>query len=321
MQTGQIPDLPPEQGYLPPAVSAENQAGYGYQSGYENQTGFGYQTGYGYPCAEAPATAAIRQVASSGLFLASVILYSVSILLGILSSTIGSNSLTNQLIDLINTYGAQIYWQTGVDVSGITPYLYQASHASVLGAIVGKAIPILIAVALWLIYVSSKKPVMSKTGITIIKVVQIIGLVFMALALLLLLILCFLLIVLLGEYDAAYIGVIALVLLLLFSGFSVFYQVKIIGCISAASKAVDGDASGSFSLFVVVMMFIGVAFSVISGLLGLTLWSLLTDAVSIADSVIFALLILKARSRMEEVRMRGYGPQMGTAYENPSYME
>lgn len=244
-----------------------------------------------------PAVNIIKTIGASPLFLAAAILQSVATLFSIVGSILAMGNLSETMISFFDQMGADV-----------TPEFYDImdsslSSSAVSGAISGAAMPILIAVALWITWASSRNLStgnVSASGFTIMKVIAIIRIVVLAFAALIVLLVGVLFAILgvsgatdeiIGEITGSYprgsggvvsgLAVAFVVLFLLIFAVSLIYyilQVKTLNRIrvTAATGVPDDGVSSGLVVFLFVFGIFGIigglanfAFSWASGISGL----------------------------------------------------
>lgn len=259
-----------------------------------------------------PAVAAVKKTGGSALFLIATITYTVTVLLSLISAFMPSSmyAYADMLYEL--TYDYSVYETISAMNAG-----------SIFGALIASIPTILTALGLWLIYGASKsnKPRVSTGGLTMINVFQIIMLVLASLGLA---IICVLMVVatlavreanawsfygysgaeaVLGIAGTAFLVIFAI--LILFMVLAIIYYAKLIGSIRVIKKAANGIVAGKkISLFVIVINFIMIGFSVIGLISSLVFFNFITflgNLTSIAFNILITIILIQMRGRLNQI--------------------
>ena len=260
-----------------------------------------------------PAVAAVKKTGGSALFLIATITYTVLLLLSLISA----------FMPTAVPYADLLYEITG-DYS-----VYYANSAagigSIVGALIGSIPTILITAGLWMIFGASKtkNPRVSTGGFTMINVVEIFMLVLISIALA---VVCIVMLVAalaihetmsyafswgfgaeasMGVATTAFIVV--FVILILFCVLAIIYYAKFVGSIRVIKKAANGIVAGKkISLFVIVINFIMIGFSVITllaTLIAFQFMTFLTNLLSIAFNVLITIALIQMRGNLNRIAM------------------
>ena len=257
-----------------------------------------------------PAVNLLKTIGSSPKFLTAVILYTVMVVFNILMS-FSSGDLVNALY----YYGANY----GLDPDIFYPMMSALESSSLLGAVMGSIPAILLAVGMWMFYVTCRNTQsgnISTAGLTICKVIAYITLVFICALAALLLVMAVLLMIggvaTTSAYNSYYyddgsaavlitvLGVLLVVLAAVMALLIAYYVcvIKTINRIKAS--ALNGAPDNRIPRFLTVLMMVS---GVLSGLGGL--FSLFTTpAAGIASlagavcSILMALLLSEYRAKM-----------------------
>lgn len=267
---------------------------------------------YGSPVLSSnPAVNALKTLGSSTLFLVAAILLTASPVL----SVVGQMSLRDSISDLI-FYAAQL----DLDPSILYPAMQSMESVSIVTAVFSCIPEILIAVAMWITFTSSRNAQsgnVSTAGLTICKVLSIISLVGVCIGAAALLILLVVFLVAganeLGNamaydyYDAsmaqagiAVVVVLAIVLTAVLV-LMIFYQVSVIKTINRIkATAVSGVPDNRVSNYLIVMNYILAVGSALGGLANLFTSPFigLAGLVGAATLIIISILLSKYRSAM-----------------------
>ncbi len=264
-----------------------------------------------------PAVAAVKKTGGSALFLIATITYTVMLLLSLISAFMPTAvPYADLLYEITGDYS--VYYANSA-----------ASAGSIVGALIGAILTILIAVGLWMIYGASKsrKPRVSTGGFTMVNVIEIIFLVLISIALA---IVCIIMVVgalavhetmsyasslsyygfggaesVVGVASTAFIVIFAFVIL--FCVLAIIYYAKLIGSIRVIKKAANGIVAGrKISLFVIVINFILIGFSVI-GLIGNLIFfsflSFLSSLLAITFNVLITIALIQMRGKLNRIVM------------------
>lgn len=254
-----------------------------------------------------PVVHAIKQIASSPLFLAATVAFTVYIIFNIMCS--GYNSA--QIMSLFYT----LNYELGMEI----PYeLYDMvanmGRGGIFSAITANITEIITAVGLWLIYCSGankRTPFMKTGGLTIINVIQWINLIAISI-LVLLVTLIFVIGVLDNLYmgyfgDGIFIAVLCAVLIVIFA-FVILYYAKIISSIKNIKKMIKtGVSAKPPSLYVMVVLVIAGVMNLISTITGTIVPVIMYGSFSFGlisglnylllagINIMFAVIIMRAR--------------------------
>ena len=277
-----------------------------------------------------PAVAAVKKTGGSALFLIATITYSVLILLNLISAFMPSTA--SQYADLL--------YEMTYDYS-----IYEAASFMTTGSIVSgliQSIPtILICVGLWMIFGASKsrKPRVSTGGFTMVNVIEIIMLVLTCIGLA---IACIVMLVaalavreanswslygmsganaVIGMAGTAFIVIFSIAILFLV--LTIIYYAKFIGSIRVIKKAANGIVAGKkISLYVIVINFILIGFSVIGlipNLVFFNFMSLLINLLTITFNILITIALIQMRSRLNRVVLNNTMNNTGTYYNTGAY--
>ena len=280
-----------------------------------------------------PAVNLIKTMGSSSKFLAAAVLYSVMVVFVILGS-LNTGNLVNQLYYYGANYGM-------VDPDVFYTLMYFLDGSLVGWAVIGSIPSILIAVGMWLFYVSSRNTRsgnVSTAGLTICKVLAIISLVMICVAVAISLCILVIFMAVLGSNMSAatyygyegvsalvavqvILGIVAVILAALVVLYILFYvsAVKVINRIK--NSAINGVPDNRIPRFLTgFLMFLGVM-GVLGGLITMVT-NPLSGIASLASAVCFILLSMLLREYRNKMTMLLYPPVQpvyGTMppYQNP----
>lgn len=283
---------------------------------------------------ENPAVAAVKKTGGSALFLIATITYTIIVLLNLISAFMPSTAYAYADLLYEITYDYSVYETMSAFNAG-----------SIIGALIGSIPTILIAVGFWMIYgaCKTKNPRVSTGGFTMINVFQIIGLVLMSIFLA---VVCILLVVaalavyetnsymsswssygysgaeaVLGIASTAFIIVFALLILVLV--LAIIYYSKLIGSIRVIKKAANGIVSGNkISMFVIVINFILVGFSVIGligNLIAFNFITFLANLLTITFNILITIALIQMRGKLNQIVLDNTMSATGSYYNTGAY--
>ncbi|MBR6684061.1 MAG: hypothetical protein IKL38_06940 [Firmicutes bacterium] len=276
---------------------------------------------------ENPAVAAVKKTGGSALFLIATITYTIIVLLSLISAFMPSS---------LTTY-ADLLYEITYDVS-VYDTIYAMDSGSVIGALIGSIPGILIAVAFWMIYgaCKSKKPRVSTGGFTMINVFQIINLVLMSILLALVCVLMVIFAFLAYELNssemygfaalagvATTIYIFALIFIVLILVLSIIYYAKLVGTVRVIKKAANGIVSGNkISMFVIVINFILIGFSVIGligNLIAFSFMPFLINLLTITFNILITIALIQMRGKLNQIVLDNTMNATGSYYNTGAY--
>ena len=239
---------------------------------------------------------ALRELLLSPLFLTAAIAFSVQILLGIIASAVGPSSFAAAFNTALEE--TDLYYS---DPSAYYAFKDAISVINVVLAVLSAAPAIMIAVGLWIEFVSAKNRLqkMTTTGFTMIRIIVVIQLVLTGIF------------IAVGITGSVVVAIamsadtdfwIALMFLFIFliagvAFLRIIYLLKVIKMIGSAKDTILlGEKTESASLYVTVMTFISAGLSIITSLgslLSLNIVGFLSSTAAATAAVAFALLIQK----------------------------
>lgn len=267
----------------------------------------------------------VRECAKSKLFLVAIILYSITLVLSLITS-VSSVSLANGLLD---SYMDMMVGDALSDEIMASSY----SVGSVIGIVIGMAPTVLFAVGMWITYASavSQNDRMSTAGLTIIKVVSIIYLVLMCIAAGLMVIVFALLLIFFNAIDFgalihsdvwrdygmssgdvavaqsmfSVVLIVALVVVAIVFALIIIYYAKIIKTINVIKSTITtGAVTGKISVFVAVMTIIlggCTALSITSVLVLGQFLPAISSILSALSSIFFGVVLFSYRNKIASV--------------------
>ena len=281
-----------------------------------------------------PAVAAVKKTGGSALFLIATITYTVLLLLNLISAFMPST---------LSTY-ADLLYEITYDIS-VYDTIYALDGSSIIGALIGSIPTILIAIGLWMVYGASKakKPRVSTGGFTMINAVEIFMMVLISIALAAV---CVILVIaslavreassymnsfsyygysgadaVLGFTGTILITVCAI--LILFCVLAIIYYAKFIGSIRVIKKASNGIVAGKkISLYVIVINFILIGFSVIGligNLIAFNFMTFLTNLLTITFNVLITIALIQMRGRLNQIVVDNSMNNTGAYYNTGAY--
>lgn len=294
-------------------------------------------TGYYQPTTNVPQTTnpfpvltALKSKGGSAAFLVATILFTVALVLTIVSSF----SISEELYDAINTIGAYASMGDGemMDMTESYNMIHQITPLLLVVSVISSIPTIIICIGLWCIYGTCKKPgsqPLKIGGFTAIKVIMILKMIGSCIAYALLLFTFVFLFLaaaaegitmtdlmylveaagdmgyaepdLLAGAASALVGALVLVIVIFIISMilSIVYLVKIIGSLNCAKEIiVTGKTSKTVSAFVGVFMMIGGILNALIGLFGLDIATVLLGI----SSIIFASLLFSLRGAITRER-------------------
>ncbi len=263
------------------------------------------------------AVAAIKKLGSSPLFLILTILFSVSILVSILSSVFGTNQITALILNVMYEMGVP-----SSDLNEVAMVMGSGVNVfSIISSILGSIPSILIAIGLWMCYSAAsnkRSPIFKTSGLTMIKVIEIINLVLTCIAalfsLIVLIIALISVFIMAGgmgfEGEAALsMGIMVLLFLLIAAiiTFSIVFQAKIISTLSnVANSARTNTYIGNASAFVAVILFIYAIMPLLTGIFTIIFVPLLgiTGLIGAVCNILAGILIFQYRGAVKNAMLR-----------------
>ncbi len=251
-----------------------------------------------------PVLNAVKQMATSPLFLAATVGQTGMVLFTIIASVAG----TSGLLGTLGTYFSMILRMGGYsarETSGLLDGIGSLFTGASLGAtLVGQCPAILIAVGLWLIYLSSADKISAETkntGFTLVKVSTIISLVVSVLGLVVAEILAIIITATAAEYDDSAIGggIIIMLLLLVVMGLGILMNVKTLSTLAVMREtALTALPSDKISTYVAVISFLN-GIGAVLGMLGFgSVPSVLSSLCSAVACICFAVFLFQYRDKM-----------------------
>ncbi len=310
------PPAPPAGGgYTPPTGGgyAPPVGGYTVTDGNRVEIHDG-QGGRVYGWTASPALQSVRKLATSPLYLTMAIAYSVSLLMRLIVSVTGVNAMANLIVSALMPilYEADMEYM----VYEIQDMLYSMSGTGVFTAILSMLPTILVAVGMWMVFVSAKNrtaPSMKTSGLTMIKVINIINMVAVDIVYALLLIACIVGMVAAGSYAEEELTIVMAVVLILLIGIAVLvnlYYGKINKTINTMKSVITtGRPSDQVSGFIGVMCYISAVLSiisVISSLVALSIPGLLNNGAMAVSLFCCGNIIFQFRNEMRRLSQPAY---------------
>lgn len=251
----------------------------------------------------------IKTMVTSPLFLVGAIAYSVYVVFALLGGIVGGGSAISSLMNQLSTLGAGY----SVDYNYMQAYIVGYNTGRVLVALIVSAPMILIAVGMWISFVSAKGNgrQVNITGLAIIRVIVIIQLVCACVGLAVMELACISVMVGMNETIGRYrsdsyiifLMVVAMLVIAAVSVLCILYFLKLGKTIQTMKDtAITGRPDSQISLYVEIFCYIagGVsAISVLVSLVGISLSGFLANAGSAVASIAFGIFLRKYRSNME----------------------
>ncbi|MCD7889032.1 MAG: zinc ribbon domain-containing protein [Oscillospiraceae bacterium] len=257
-------------------------------------------TVYSEPSPESP-LAALRKVASSGLFRFTAFAFCSLILSNILA-----------MFDTSYFWGIYTEIFNNIDPDMVSEASRFLGSFSLVTAIFSQLPNILIAVGLWMTYAtaaSKKGERFNTAGLTMIKVIYVIELVLMCILLALMMVVMLIATLSTDNSSDAMIVFLGVLFLDVFFGVIIFWLAMIIKSLNAAKKASTEDhgkhIGRNASAFVGVVCFIGGAINVISAITSIFIPSITAFcncAIGAAVQICFGVLIFRFRGEMKKLK-------------------
>lgn len=256
--------------------------------------------------AESPVMSTLRRMARSPLYLTCAIGYTCMILFTLASSLTGG--MAGGLVNTLSMLAGSSYEMNYLlgDLYSVMPVITGVSFGS---ALVGQIPAILVAVGIWLVFVSamdnSGAP-LKTTGLTIIRVIQIISLVLSCLMFLLIEVLIIIVIATVGRYDDSATGIFLVIMLLVavIAALDILYYVKLMGTINSIRQSIWRDEPfNKISAYVAVLSIIGGAGSLFSLLVGGVFGALASLGAATAG-IGFGIFLFQYRGQMNNLMIQ-----------------
>lgn len=290
-----------------------------------------YRNSYVQPAT--PAIAMLKKIASSPIFLISVIALSMNALLQLVTAATATSPVYS-LLGMLYEFAYSIDFYEMIDVLDEIYYMIPYTGVNVLTVVttfIGMIPLIITIVGLWMIFATGANKIngnFSTTGVTMVKVINIINLVFSCITFgfvsIIVLIAIIALIIAGAEYIPVAVGIFIVFLIFIAAAvLSIIYYNKITKSLNAVKYiATTGKHTSYASAFVGVICFIGAGFTLLSTLTSLgavfsygayyplsNLISLLGTLCSVTATACFGATIFYFRSKMSP-RPVGYAQPM-----------
>ncbi len=259
------------------------------------------------------ATAVLKKLGSSPIFLAGVIAYTLTVLVSLVMSVSNSSYAMGVLYELADALDMEAVFLRNVD------FVYAISGVgSVISGVIGSIPLVVITVGLWMCFAYARKRqsmMYNTSGLTIIKVISIVQLVFLGIGILFSeVILLVITIVMASSFSgAAVVPVMMLSMVILIAVFAleVYYYIKVIKTINVISRtAATGVPNEKVSRFVGGYLLASAVISVIALVValdevaigyGYALAMVLECVCTAVSSVCLGTLIFKYRKEMKAI--------------------
>lgn len=262
--------------------------------------------------AEPPTLQWMRQMICSPLYLAGAIGHSCMVLFTLVSTfRTGAAAVTETAVSQLvgNAYGVSSW------LDGLYSWLPVLFSASVGSALVGQLPNILVAIGLWMLYISASDPSgtpLKTAGLSLIRGVQIFQLVLLGLVALLLLVAFAVMMATLQLYDLEAvlpIGLMLLVLLVVILAVGGLYYGKLIVTINSFRRTIwTGKTQGTISLYVAVLSALGGVLPLFRVLIG-EIFSSLASIGGATAGIAFAILLFRCRDEWEQTSVDAAPPE------------
>lgn len=262
--------------------------------------------------AEPPTLRRMRQMICSPLYLAGAIGHSCMVLFTLVSTfRTGAAAVTETAVSQLvgNAYGVSSW------LDGLYSWLPVLFSASVGSALVGQLPNILVAIGLWMLYISASDPSgtpLKTAGLSLIRGVQIFQLVLLGLVALLMLVSFGVMVVWLQLYDPeAVLPIVLMLLVLLVVILAVggLYYGKLIATINGFRQTIwTGQPQGTVSLYVAVLSALGGVLPLFRVLIG-EIFSSLASIGGATAGIAFAILLFRCRDEWEQTSVDAAPPE------------
>lgn len=260
-------------------------------------------------------TGALRALIQSPLYMVAVIAFTAQIAIAVIAAATGYNPYAQMIYTIINNtgmYSSDYYYQ-------LMPALNAMSRTNALSTILSNAVPIMIAVGLWLEFASARNESqpMSTTGFTMIRILMIIQMVSLAIVFIVALVGTMIALTAVSRYsdESPVAGIIIVLVIFAIAGFLIFfYYIKVIGMLASARNVFTlGRKTSQASLYVIVLTFItgGLqCFSALGSLFTAGIMGFLSTAAAATATICFGMLMLKFNSLETMQGAAGAGRKM-----------
>ena len=253
---------------------------------------------------EPPTLRWVRQTIRSPLYLTATIGYCCTIVFSLASTfRSGMAAVTNTAVYSLmgSSYGTSSW------MGELNNWLPLAYGSSVGAALLGQLPNILVAIGLWMLYVSASDTSgapLKTAGLSLIRGVQIFQLVMLGLMVLLLILSFFVMMAATGFYDMTSVIPVVLLFLVLVAvilGLVGFYYARLIATINGFRRTIwTGQAQGPVSLFVAVISALGGVLPLFQVLLGEVFASLASIGGAVAG-IAFAILLFRCHDDIQRM--------------------
>ncbi len=265
-----------------------------------------------------PAVEAVKKTGGSALFLIATITYTVMLLLTLIEAFMPSAAYSYADLLYEITYDYSVYEAASAISAG-----------SIIGTLIGSIPTILAAIGMWVAFgaCKTKNPRVSTGGLSMVSAVLIFRLVLMSI--LLALICVAMVIIALAMHETmsyassfSYYGysgaesaigaattilIIVFAILIIFFVLTIMYYAKAVGSVRVIKKAANGIVAGKkISLFVIVINFIFVGFSLIGMIGNLITFSILSCLSSLLTAVFYVLIsivLIQLRGKLNRIAL------------------
>lgn len=261
---------------------------------------------------EPPTLRWVRQTIRSPLYLTATIGYCCTIVFSLASTfRSGMAAVTNTAVYSLmgSSYGTSSW------MGELNNWLPLAYGSSVGAALLGQLPGILVAIGLWMLYVSASDTSgapLKTAGLSLIRGVQIFQLVMLGLMVLLLILSFFVMMAATGFYDMTSVIPVVLLFLVLIAvilGLVGFYYARLIATINGFRRTIwTGQAQGPVSLFVAVISALGGVLPLFQVLLGEAFATLASIGGAVAG-IAFAILLFRCH---DDIQRMAADPSSGT---------
>lgn len=293
---------------------------------------------------QVPAVALLKNTLSSGLFLAVVILFTVTVIFSFVNA-MGATDTERVVADLEAAF-YEYESMYGVDMSGMMEGMQDAAELmiawqpiGIFASLVGLIPTVLICIGLWLLYATGKSQngFMRTGGLTVIKVATLISLVLYCAAMVFLILICILVVALVPsmvaespDVSAADADMITSIVVMIFAiilimvaailAMMVVYYVKILKTLKAVKfTMVTGQPNDKVSMFLIVILFIGGVSSALSGLTAV-LVSPIAGLSTLCTAALYCIAGVVLSGYRSKMKTLGYTTRQ-PVYQQPVYQQ
>lgn len=259
-----------------------------------------------------PVMQALKQLASSPLYITGAVAYSCMILFNVIAAVSGgAGGGIMRYLSVLNNYGLstrELNYMLGGAMGAVT-------GVSLFFTLLCQIPAILVAVGIWMVFASAVDRTgqpMTTGGLSLIRVLQIISIVGQSLLLAILEIALVITMVGMSRYsdDVIPIAVTCMVLVLLIMGLGLLYSVKLVQTLGTMQRAIRFQKPLSrVSTYVAVLTILAGVLTLFSVFVAGGLFSALAALCGAVASIVFGVFLFQYRSRMQVLKDTGGAPR------------